>query len=155
MPYKSLNRLKANRRKYYEGHREEILNRMAEYRLNHLLEIRKKDRERSSKFRKTQPDKSNSTSRAWRSRNPHRVRDMWLRRAYGITSSQFEVLKKNQKGTCAIPGCGQSRNLQVDHNHSSGRIRGLICRRHNLALGGFKDSLQELQAAIRYLNTYA
>lgn len=52
---------------------------------------------------------------------------------------------------CAI--CKQTPNhtLHADHNHATGEVRGLLCRQCNLALGGFKDSITNLSAAIAYI----
>ena len=76
-----------------------------------------------------------------------------LESRYGITADQYDVLVKKQKGQCAIckQPCTVNTKLSVDHNHTTGKVRGLLCHRCNLALGLFKDDVNRLQAALNYL----
>jgi hypothetical protein len=77
-----------------------------------------------------------------------------LRRKYGITQADYEALLARQNGGCAI--CRRKPNekisLHVDHEHDSGRIRGLLCFRCNNALGDLGDDPVQLQRAIAYLS---
>lgn len=60
-----------------------------------------------------------------------------------------------QQGKCGICNKHQSeldRTLAVDHCHNTGRIRGLLCSNCNLGLGHFKDVIENIESAIRYLN---
>lgn len=78
---------------------------------------------------------------------------------YGITQDEFEALLASQGGVCAI--CrepetarhqnGDVRSLAVDHDHDTGRVRGLLCTNCNQALGKFKDDAERLQRAVEYL----
>lgn len=72
----------------------------------------------------------------------------------------FEALYKRQDGKCAI--CGEpekstdgrsnvKKKLAIDHCHTSGKIRGLLCGRCNQGLGYFKDDPKRMEAAIHYL----
>src|SRR5690348_7103267 len=79
---------------------------------------------------------------------------MWKRQGIPITQEGYERLLQAQNGRCAI--CGRpatefKRSLAVDHCHRTGAVRGLLCGPHNSALGMFGDSIDELEAAIRYL----
>lgn len=81
-------------------------------------------------------------------------RDEKLHTKYGITTVEFNALLTAQGGCCAIckgttPG-GQGE-WHVDHDHASGKVRGLLCAPCNLSLGGFKDSPDLLRAALAYL----
>ena len=80
-----------------------------------------------------------------------------LKRKYGITVEQYEVMVKKQGGGCAI--CGrppaQGSSLHVDHDHDSGRIRGCLCFRCNNALGDLGDSPDMLVEAAMYLSPVA
>lgn len=73
---------------------------------------------------------------------------------FGINYDQYEAIKSDQNGVCCIcqqvDHCG--RDLAVDHNHVSGKIRGLLCTDCNTALGLFKDDISLLQGAINYLS---
>jgi Autographiviridae endonuclease VII len=74
---------------------------------------------------------------------------------YGLTPAQFAALLERQHGGCAL--CGQligdgtGRSLHVDHDHETGRIRGLLCAGCNTALGKFGDDPRRLRAAAEYL----
>lgn len=86
--------------------------------------------------------------------NPDYRRDMKIRWRYGITVEDYNRLFKEQNGSCAICGVHQSQlpqRLDIDHDHSSKKVRGLLCRRCNRAIGEFKDNVEILSKAIEYL----
>jgi uncharacterized paraquat-inducible protein A len=76
----------------------------------------------------------------------------WMRRKrYGLTQKEFEKILQDQKGRCAI--CEEMLDVpSVDHNHVSGEVRGILCRRCNSALGNFRDDPLILSKAITYLS---
>lgn len=71
----------------------------------------------------------------------------------GITLEEYDRLFENQKGVCKI--CGKinkdGRRLEIDHCHKTGKIRGLLCKRCNSAMGYFNDDIQLLKLTVRYL----
>ena len=74
------------------------------------------------------------------------------RHAYGLSIEEFNTLVAAQHGRCAI--CFEvptGRGFHVDHCHLTGRIRGLLCRGCNLALGNMKDDPVRLKKAADYL----
>jgi len=77
-----------------------------------------------------------------------------LKRNYKITIKDWEDMFAKQNGCCKICNNHQSalsRALDVDHNHSTGKVRGLLCHKCNRALGLFNEDLQRMQTAIEYL----
>lgn len=86
---------------------------------------------------------------AWRRANPQVARDWQLRRKYGISWDSFLSIVKEQGGGCAL--CGSCDGLVVDHCHSSGKVRGVLCRQCNCAIGLMQDSTSILARAIIYL----
>lgn len=85
-------------------------------------------------------------------------RNSQLKYLYGISSEDYENMAKKQNYVCAI--CNEVRvtkrklinqNLYVDHDHETGRVRGLLCHYCNLGLGKFQDSVSLLKSAINYL----
>lgn len=76
---------------------------------------------------------------------------------YGVTKEwYFEQLEK-QDHKCAICSCEEPRgngnvHFHVDHCHSTGKVRGLLCSSCNTALGNFKDSTELMRKAIEYIN---
>lgn len=77
------------------------------------------------------------------------------KRLYGLSESDFQSLLVAHKGKCAI--CGNPAPiggvLRVDHDHQSGRVRGLLCNRCNLLLGLAKDDPERLLEAALYLES--
>lgn len=85
----------------------------------------------------------------------------WKRLGIKIKLSEYYFLGEAQLWKCKI--CGKEhgswipdvkRRLAVDHDHESGRVRGLLCLDCNTGLGKFKDDPALLQAAINYLMKY-
>lgn len=76
-------------------------------------------------------------------------------RVYGLTGEQYDALLDLQGGGCAVCGARpKSKRLAVDHDHRTGAVRGLLCKRHNKdALGSLHDSIAQVVALWHYLNT--
>lgn len=83
-----------------------------------------------------------------------------LIKTYGITLQDYADLMSKQDGKCAIcrqPALGghtSTRSLHVDHNHKTGKVRGLLCHKCNPALGQFNESIERVSAALEYLKAY-
>lgn len=133
--------------KYYDTHRD-VLN------------------ERQRLRRQNDPEyraKQNAGTKAWRERKKaegtHKdlVRNLHLKRRYGITLDQYKAMLIAQNNVCAI--CKQPDpqgiDLAVDHNHLTNHNRGLLCGRCNKGIGLLQDSPAILQLAIHYLNLYS
>jgi hypothetical protein len=84
----------------------------------------------------------------------YRQHSTQLKRKYGITPDSYADMLTTQDGKCAICLCNQcstGRRFAVDHDHKTGKIRGLLCAECNTALGKFNDEIERLKSAIRYL----
>lgn len=99
---------------------------------------------------------------AYRNVMQEKFQDKDLRKNYGITLELLQAMRREQKDLCAICGEPETKkirgnvvSLSVDHNHSTGKVRGLLCMRCNRALGMFSDSRELLFKAIAYLNIHA
>jgi hypothetical protein len=77
--------------------------------------------------------------------------DYHYQRKYGVTSETVRALYTEQKGICPICEFWFEK-LDVDHDHVTGFIRGLLCGNCNRALGIFSDDPERLQRAITYLD---
>lgn len=87
----------------------------------------------------------------WTSKNYEVNRNAYLLLTYGITSLQYEAMKLKQGG-CGI--CGKVLRVKkycVDHDHVTGKVRGLLCSRCNKGLGYFGDNLAGIKKAYEYL----
>jgi hypothetical protein len=103
----------------------------------------------------------------WKAANPDKVKaaqrrhnktakrkSATLRARYGITLQQYLDYYKRQGGKCAI--CSKFQEmLHIDHNHTTGSFRGLLCGFCNRGLGMFYERKEFLEQAIQYLKTHA
>lgn len=80
-----------------------------------------------------------------------RHRDYVLRSRYGISKSDYLDLLESQNYSCAICGSAATKTLDVDHDHTTGKVRGLLCNNCNRGIGHLKDSPQILLKAVEYL----
>ena len=90
--------------------------------------------------------------RKWHEKNPGYGRAWWYRKLYGITVEDYHQLFEAQGGVCAIchkpPG---SRRLNLDHDHKTKKVRGLLCFMCNRGLGRFRDDPKLFRSAADYL----
>lgn len=78
-----------------------------------------------------------------------------LLKGYGITVNIYNKIYSKQQGRCAICGIHQSkikRSLNVDHDHITGSIRGLLCDKCNLQLSAYKDNISTIINSINELH---
>jgi hypothetical protein len=84
--------------------------------------------------------------------DPEGHRNTQLKSDFGITSEQYNSVLFKQDNKCAI--CRkerEGRRLSVDHDHKTGKFRGILCNKCNLGLGYFNDSVDLLKVAINYI----
>lgn len=73
-------------------------------------------------------------------------------RRYKRKEGLFEELRSLYGSSCLI--CGGETRLVIDHDHTTGKVRGLLCYTHNTGLGMFQDNKDLLMSAIRYLENF-
>ena len=101
-------------------------------------------------------DKLREIKREERRRNRDTRRDYDFRQKYGITLADYDTMFESQGGVCAIcfqPPTG-GRRMAVDHNHETGKIRGLLCHRCNLAIGNLRDDPEVIASAFAYVEAH-
>lgn len=107
------------------------------------------------KRKETVAQEWNRDDKIKRMRSPHAYRtrrNKALRDRYGITIEDYEILLMKQNGVCAICGSkGNKKPLYVDHNHTTKKVRGLLCPRCNTCVGFIEVSKQILKKADEYL----
>ena len=119
-------------------------------------------REYNKEWNKNHPEQTAAKYRRWRLAHPEQAaaiaRNSQLKKDYGITQEKYDAILKSQGGHCAFFGCmateahpGKGDALCVDHDHKTGKVRGLLCSRHNSLVGYAHDSVDELKNAIQYL----
>ena len=105
-------------------------------------------------------DELNKIAREYRVKTPERhsaYKKNYTLKTYGLTQAQFKQLLLDQDYRCAI--CNDALVIKgtkygVDHNHSTGQTRQILCRHCNCGLGFFRDNLGILQKAIDYLKKW-
>jgi hypothetical protein len=106
------------------------------------------------RWRKANKKRANELTQRWRKANNERHRENERRCRYdGI---DYKAIFAAQNGACAIcqgrPKAG--RSLDIDHCHTSGKVRGLLCGKCNKAIGGFADNPELLRTAADYLERH-
>lgn len=107
--------------------------------------------------KKDKNDRGVAALREARKKDPERFRGYDLKRNFGISIEQYNEMLEAQEGVCFI--CGnpedskrhENQKLAVDHCHSTGKIRGLLCNRCNRGLGYFRDNPDLLAKAFSYV----
>lgn len=99
-------------------------------------------------------ERAAASNRRWRDRNPHMRRKQNMARYYGITPEDYAGMLDRQGGVCAVcmEVCTSGRRLAVDHDHATGKVRGLLCTRCNVLIGMGRDSAELIYRAARYLS---
>jgi hypothetical protein len=81
-------------------------------------------------------------------------KDYRLRKSYGITLEEFNLMLKSQNNKCKIceKTFEEGRQIKTDHCHSIGKVRGLLCHGCNASLGLIKENTKTLKNMIKYIN---
>ena len=140
----------------YAANRDEILaQQRAAYARTPGIQARK--RAAAKRSREANPERYLQGRREYRAKHPERVRLTALRSRlktrYGLTFDEFERLVAEQGAACAV--CHTETSLAVDHDHATGKVRGLLCRSCNSMLGQGGDSAERLRAGANYLDTHS
>lgn len=118
------------------------------------------------KYSRSHRDKINDRQRAWHKKNPGKGSAYMkkygngeanrLRLCYGITLEQRDFMFQSQDGRCGV--CGKAINIgkgcHIDHDHTTGKVRALLCLRCNCGIGHFNDNIFLMEKAIAYLKKW-
>jgi hypothetical protein len=133
------------------------------------LALRVRHREEVKRWKKRNPDKARAMARlnyrrnrrkfCAKSRREYRQNPEIrlradLKKRYNLDLQAYKTLLEAQNGKCAICGGGETgkfSRLSVDHDHATGKVRGLLCSACNAGLGRLRDSRKLLESALRYL----
>lgn len=96
-----------------------------------------------------------------RTETPEQNRKWNLKSKFGLSMAEYDEMLKAQNGVCAIcaaPETAKStsterdkKRLSVDHNHTTGKVRGLLCSMCNSAIGKLKDDPEIIRRAANYI----
>lgn len=149
--------MRKHRTKYFEKNRDILVEKMRTY----YTENREKMNQQSREY--YQRNKDEILAKKTEDRELHTYSG-WKRRLskYGISEEEYYDLLEIQGGGCAICGSTDSRviegrakdALSVDHCHTSGKVRGILCNKCNLGIGLLGDDLESLEKAYTYLKSF-
>jgi hypothetical protein len=131
-------------KKYYIAHREELCAYGREYAAKH--------REERAAYRVTHSEEIRAREKQYRATRPREMHALWLACKYNMLIEDYDKMFAAQNGVCAICGLPpNSRKLEVDHDHDTGKIRGLLCHKCNFMLGFAQNDIAILAKAQDYL----
>ena len=115
---------------------------------------RQQANELSQKWHEAHKERKQETDRRWREAHREQAR-IRSRESYRANQVQLKAkLLAEQNGVCAICGGNRGPNaLALDHDHTTGDVRGLLCRPCNLGLGHFADNPEWLRKAADFIDT--
>jgi hypothetical protein len=125
---------KQKRREYYYTHKEHLKLKMSQY--------YKSNNDRIKEYKQVNDEKIKSYRKNYYQTNKSKTAEYDLQKRYGISQAQYDELLLKQKGVCL--GCGNppsKRKLDVDHNHTTGKVRGLLCHHCNKAQGQLGENI--------------
>lgn len=100
-------------------------------------------------------------TKKWRENNLEQskffARRTHIMRKFGLTIKQYDNMLAKQNGVCAICQnvCNTGNALAVDHDHATGKIRSLLCKNCNTAIGLLREDVEVMSKAINYLNSHS
>lgn len=160
--------LQEKRKAYYAKNKELIKNKSAQYYIENKSKVLKRisekhklnpipARERAKDFAKKNPEKIKKYQKSWKERHPEK-RKIYTRnsriRTYGIEPNEYYEMLEKQGHGCAICKAKPSyRAMNIDHDHNTGKVRGLLCDGCNLSLGHIERE-GFVEKAIAYLAKY-
>lgn len=114
-----------------------------------------KSKKRSTGFQSLcKPCRKKYDAAKWQSLPIETRKDIWLKKRYGISLDQYDEMFQSQGESCAICGTQEPNGdgcFHVDHCHTTGKVRGILCQRCNHALGLLDDNIENLVSCINYL----
>lgn len=121
------------------------------------VKARLRDRRRARGYPSLAPDDL-AYHKSYYQRNKERQRDQTFRRKFGITLDQYNQMLEAQGGVCAIcrgtETMPHQARLSVDHCHTTGAVRGLLCSHCNRGIGCYADDPARLEKAACYLREH-
>jgi hypothetical protein len=151
MPYKDKEKEKEKNRRWRQNNLEKARQTQRDWQAAN----KEKCKEYSHNWRINNPERAKEQSRANNKRHPERMREKaWRDRGINLTVAEYNLMLEGQDGLCAI--CKKPQDVfkkwfAVDHDHHTGKIRGLLCFHCNSGIGKFEDSLELLVRAVDYI----
>lgn len=155
---KNIDRVRAYGRKYSKEYRKKNPEKVKEYNIKYNKPYRESHKEELKEYQKQYILKNRELLKLkqsdYRERNRIKIRIGKIKNKFHISFEEAEKLYKKAHTICDIckqPEKSKGQILSIDHDHDTDKIRGILCSRCNISLGGFKNSIKNLKQAIKYL----
>ena len=154
MSYKDKNKQKEYQKEYEKTHKAEHKERNQKFKERHpeyYNIYNKTHKERNQKFKERHPE----YFKIYNKTHPRNRKEYHLQYTYGLSIAEFNNILLAQNMKCAI--CKEPLDLQnphnvvIDHNHLTGKIRGILCKKCNFAIGLLRDNPEYAYSAFIYL----
>ena len=147
---------RAQKQIWYQANREISITRSKEYRANNPEWAKEADAKHHARYN-------------WRERNPEKAKALGRKQAqnrrfrkHGLTKEEYDKILKSQGYVCAAcdnppvtssvrPGANKYDDFVIDHDHVTGKVRGLVCTNCNVALGMIRDNPETARKLAAYL----
>jgi len=154
-----MSQAKEKRKAYHTAYRERNKEKLKAYYAERYKKNREKYLKKMKEYYRDNRNEKLKYAKKYRNAYPEKIRDRHYRREYGITLEQFEQIFLRQNSKCANIQCLSSspqgkKGWQLDHDHSTGNVREILCCKCNLLLGCANDNIPILEGAIEYLNKW-
>ena len=163
-------------RRYYERNKDKVRERKKSYREQNTEKVREgerryyernkdneefiqRKREADRRYYEQNKEKVREREKIYCEQNKEKIKERKLLNNFGLSLDEYNEIHEKQNGACAICGKpetlehkkGKTKNLAVDHCHSTGKVRGLLCHFCNTGIGFLNDDITVLISAIEYL----
>jgi hypothetical protein len=144
---------------YYLKHKERIDRRNLEWIQKHRARARQINRASKTKNREPIRKRENEYRKRWAAARKARVGMIKRLLKYNLKPGQFDSMFAEQQGMCKICGSPLAKTgttgAQVDHDHVTGKIRGLLCMNCNHGIGCFGDDPELMLKAVAYVQSFS
>jgi hypothetical protein len=142
--------IEAKRKIYVAATKEKRRSQRAIYNRTHAADIEARRKARYA----ADPEKYKARMALYKKANSGRAKDYYLKHHYGISLEQYRAILEAQGGACKI--CSATFDTaklkpHIDHNHDTGKVRGLLCNCCNIAVGMIKENIPAAMALVAYL----
>jgi hypothetical protein len=113
---------------------------------------------RARQWRLDNPEKARARVRQWKRDNPEKTRAHRRKERlskYSLSVEQYDFMFASQGRACAICGASASagQGFHIDHCHTTGAVRGILCQNCNIGIGNLQDDPEILRRALTYLES--
>lgn len=138
---------------YYNKNRDIRRKAMREAKRNMTPKQRLAKKAHSTKYYEHSAESVKQSVSKYRAAHPEKVKATWLKGRYGLSLSAFNTMLEEQNSKCAICDVDFSSAVRpnVDHDHKTGAVRGLLCSNCNKGIGFLGDQASTVAAAVQYL----